>query len=586
MKITTKTKEKSSSETKTRKFSIRTKILIPINILIVAICAVIGVTSYQSVNEGMVTVGVEQAKMAAKIALEVTDGDRVEQITPGCENTDNYKSLLTDMRKVQKEYGILYMYTLYTDGSQVYYGVDTDTSKLQAEVGKKFEESYEMLEGVLHGEDYVQNYIDYSEYGDVISVYKPITNSSGEIVGMLGCDYDASAIVKKLNQIIQEVIIIVVVCTVLSCVLLGIIVGRITGNLKLVDRKIFDLVHSDGDLTQKLDITTGDELELIANNVNILLEFIREIMQNIASNSLLLNDSASNVVKQLFSAEGSITDVSATMEEMSAAMEETSASLNQINSTTEEVYQNVQIISDNANSGRKSSDVIMEKAAEIHDNAKIQKEIAKQQAQAMASSVNEKIEKSKAVKEISVLTDNILNITDETNLLSLNAGIEAARAGEAGKGFAVVANEIGQLATDSAETAVQIQKVSTQVIEAVDELANTAETMVKFMEETVMSGFDKLCETSENYRHDVGEMNQMMQSFAEESESMKNSMDQIRESIAAVNIAVEESTEGVTSVAQVSTDLANNVGEIRNEANANEEIATKLDSEVNKFKLQ
>ncbi|MGN0155485.1 MAG: methyl-accepting chemotaxis protein [Lachnospiraceae bacterium] len=578
-------KGKSDSETKTRKLSIRTKILLPINILVIAICAVMGVTAYRSIDEGMVSVGVEQAKMAAKIALQVIDGDKVEQITPGCEDTENYKNLLADMRSVQKEYGILYMYTLYTDGSQVYYGVDTDTSELQAEVGKKFEKSYEMLEGTFHGEDYAQNYIDYSEYGDVISVYKPITNSSGEVIGALGCDYDASAIVEELKKIVEEVIVIVVVCTVISCVLLSIIVGRITRNLKAVDRKIYDLVHSDGDLTQKLDINTGDELELIANNVNKLLEYIRGIMQNIASNSLQLNDSAGNVVKNLFSAESSITDVSATMEEMSAAMEETSASLNQINDATEEVYQNVQTISDNANSGRKSSGIIMEKAAEVYENAKKEQEAAKQQAQDMADSVNEKIEKSKAVKEISILTENIINITDETNLLSLNASIEAARAGEAGRGFAVVANEIGQLATDSAQTAVQIQKVSAEVIEAVDELANIAEAMLRFMEDTVMSGFDKLCETSENYRHDVGEMNQMMQDFARESESMKSGVDQIREAIAAVNIAVEESAEGVTSVAEISMDLVSNVGDIRNEADANEEIANQLDNEVNKFKL-
>ena len=218
-------------------------------------------------------------------------------------------------------------------------------------------------------------------------------------------------------------------------------------------------------------------------------------------------------------------------------MEETSAALNQISESTEEVYQNVQAISDNANSGRNASDGIMEKAAEIYENAKMEQENAKQLAQEMAASVNEKIEKSRAVSEISILTENIINITDETNLLSLNASIEAARAGEAGRGFAVVANEIGQLAANSAETAVQIQKVSAEVIEAVDELASTSEAMLKFMEETVMSGFEKLCETSGNYRHDVGEMSKMMQEFAEESETIKSNMDQIRESITAVYAA-------------------------------------------------
>ena len=75
----------------------------------------------------------------------------------------------------------------------------------------------------------------------------------------------------------------------------------------------------------------------------------------------------------------------------------------------------------------------------------------------MEQSVKRKIEKSKAVEEINILTDNILSITSQTNLLALNANIEAARAGEAGKGFAVVAGEIGKLAMDSAQAANQIR---------------------------------------------------------------------------------------------------------------------------------
>ena len=571
---------------KTRKLSIRAKILFPTAVLVLIVCLAMGISWHININKGMIALGAEEAEMAAKIAVSVVDGDAVSKLTPGCEDTEEYQTLLASLRAVQEEYGILYLYTLYTDGSKVYYGVDTDSSELQAQVGQEYETSYEDLAGVFAGEPRVQEYIDYQIYGDVICVIMPIYNSKGEVVAAIGSDYNAANIVAKLNSTKRQVILTAIFWIIVAIAALNIIIAPIRKGLVLVNRKIYDLVNSEGDLTQKLDIHTGDELELIANNVNKLLEHIRGIMLNIAGNSLQLNSSSKIVVENISSAELHITDVSATMEEMSAAMEETSASLNQINDTVGEIYEAVGSISEAANTGKASSDEIMEKAASVYTKAVEEQSGAKVLAQEMADAVNEKIEKSKAVEEIGSLTDNIISITEQTNLLALNASIEAARAGEAGRGFAVVADEIGKLASNSAETAAQIQRVSVEVVGAVNELAQKAEDMLNFLNETAMNGYEQLLETSGSYQEDVGNMSRMMQEFANESHQVKQSVDQIKEAIAAVSIAVEESAKGVTNVTEMSVDLTASVGDIEHEANSNMGIANQLNEEVNKFKLE
>jgi len=577
-------KEKADKQ-KTRKFSIRTKIIVPVGLLIVLICVLLGQTAYMTIQSGMVQMGVEQADMAASIALKVVDGDMLAGAGAGFEKTAEYQELLADMRDTQKSCGIAFLYTLYTDGTTVYYSVDTDESEGQYMPGEVFEVSYEELADVFAGEEYVQDYIDSTADGDLISVYKPIVDGNGKVVGILGCDYDASGVLQKINDTLNRIIVTAIICLVLSIIILGVIVGSVVASMRKVNRVIFDLVHNDGDLTQKLEIRTGDEMELIADDVNHLLEHIRGIMINIADNSIKLKESAKVVVNSLVSADDSIGSVSATMQEMNAVMEETSASLNRINDAIEDAYEEIGTISEKADHGKDSSKQVIDKATELHGWAESEHTDAKVRAHELVESVNDKIAKSQAVEEISQLTRNILSITEQTNLLALNASIEAARAGESGRGFAVVADQISKLATDSAEAATTIQNVSNDVIKAVNELALEAENMLAFLEETALGGYEKLLQVSDSYQTDVGSMNEMMQEFADKSESLKKNIDEIKESIKTVNIAVEESTNGVNNVTETTLDLTGSVQEIEDEANTNLDIANKLNEEVNKFKI-
>lgn len=477
-----------------------------------------------------------------------------------------------------------FLYTLYTDGKKVYYGVDSDEDA--AKVGDEFADSYAELEPVFGGKEYIQDYIDHTEDGDLITVYKPIEDNAGKVVAILGCDYDASSIAAELQKAVVQTLQIGGICLILAILILTIIVSRITKGLMQVNAKIYDLVHNEGDLTQKLDVRSGDELELIAGNVNELLAYIRKIMIGISSGSMRLMSSSRKMVDHLSSADESITDVSATMQEMSAAMEETTSSLNQITEAIDEIYSSVERIAGNADAGKVSSQEMESRASGANDAAAEGEKKANIETEKMADSLNEKIAKSKSVEQIEILTSNIIEITEQTNLLALNASIEAARAGEAGRGFAVVADEIGKLAGNSADAAARIRQVSAEVIQAVDELAEGSQQMIEFVRNSTEEGFGGLVATSENYATDANAMRAMMEQFAQTAEELRSTMDGIRESISAVNIAVEESAKGIAGVSESSVQLTGNVNDIQSEASDNNGIAEDLAKEVGKFKLE
>ncbi len=571
---------------KTRRLSIRVKILLSVSAVILCLVTLMGVSSYLRIQENMIDMGVEQAEIAARLTVAQIDGDSIKDLKPGDEDSEVYQNTIVRLRQMKESCGVKYLYTLTTDGSKVYYGIDTDETDGQAMIGEEFEESYQELASVFGGESYIQDTI--SSYDDdyLISVYIPIKDASGRVVAILGSDYDASEIVEQLRKANLQTVEIAVIGLAAAMLLIGLTVGAITKHIWKVNEKLYELVHNEGDLTQTMDVKTGDEMELMANNVNELLHYIRNIMLQISSNSNTLKDVTEIVAENLANAREGITDVSSTMEEMSAAMEETTASISQINDSAAEAYSSADDISEQARQGDISTKKIQEKAQNIYKEAETAKEDAFRLASQMSASINTKIEQSKSVQEINLLTENIIEITDQTNLLALNASIEAARAGEAGRGFAVVASEIGKLAADSAAAAAKIKMVSSGVIASVEGLAEEAEKMVRFMEETAMKGYQGLLTASEDYRKDAEEIHHTMGRFADHSEKLKQIMDGIKEAIYAVNIAIEESAKGVVSTTETVVALTQNVGDIEQNAGLNKQVAGLLETEVAKFKLE
>lgn len=405
---------------KTRGIGIRAKILFHASVVIILLCAIMGVNSYQRTKEGLIAMGVEEAQMAAMISTKVIDAGQIAELSAENKESDEYNVLFDAMLGIKQDCGIKYLYTLYTDGDRVYYGIDADDTDRVNEYGAVFEVSYQELKSVFDGEMYVQDYIDSTEDGDLISAYMPLTDSSGKTVGIVGCDYDASGVVERLNLALERVIEISFFCLLIALVVLNIVVGKVIRRLRKVDGKIYELVHNEGDLTQTLDVHTGDEMEMIADNVNELLRYIRGIMLNISENSERLKETSSMISSKLSSAEDRVTDVSSVMEEMSAAMEESSASLEQVNESIRQIFESIENIYQEAENGRTSSDRIMQTASEVYRRAVKEKQDAMQQVVDMAALVQQKIEKSKDVEKVRELTSNIISITEETNLLYMN----------------------------------------------------------------------------------------------------------------------------------------------------------------------
>lgn len=573
-----------NKKAKVRKLGIAAKILLPASLVLIITCGIIGLQSYMSSKKGMVNLGRKTSETVARAASTSVDSNTLKMIVDGKAGSTLQQTFHQSLIGLQSKYDVTYIYALYKDGDKTVYAGDS-AEEDPASPGDEYKDDKKLVAQAFSGKIATTPEITRSEDGDLITTYFPVADTGGKVYAVIACDYDASGITQELRINEIRIVGVTLVMLFISLLVMNLIVRSISRNLKKVNDKVYDLVHNEGDLTQTLDIKTGDETELMADNINELLAYMRGIMRNISGSSTNLKSASGKIATSLNDAQQDATDVSATMEEMAAAMEETSANLHEIGDAVENIYEAIGQVATKSNDGKKFSSDIRGRAEVAGQEAEAQQADARRRVEEMSQNVQSRIEASKAVEQINLLTENIIEITDQTNLLALNASIEAARAGEQGRGFAVVANEIGNLAQNSAQAAAEIQKVSKEVIDAVEQLAAEAQNMLHFMDETAMTGFQHLVDISTEFQSTAENMNDMMQDISGITDELQNDINSIKESTSAVNVAVEESAQGVTNAAGRSAHMVDSMREIGDEANSSNDISLNLSDEVGKFKL-
>ncbi len=349
-------------------------------------------------------------------------------------------------------------------------------------------------------------------------------------------------------------------------------------------RIISEVEASNGDLTERVPAKTKDEIGQMAGGINNFMAQLQSIMRDLKTESQNMEQSAEVITHQIIDSNESAGNVSAATEQMAASMEEISATLGQLSTGSTNVLNEIQAMDESVHNGVNLVQDIKERASQMHSNTVQSKEKTGKTIVQIRSTLQEALEESRSVQKINEMTQEILNITSQTNLLSLNASIEAARAGEAGRGFAVVAGEIRGLADSSAQAANNIQVISAMVTDAVEKLAKNAEEMLQFVDREVMKDYDGFVEVVEQYTQDADSVDVILSGVAANTSDISMTMDAMNSGINDISTAVEENAKGITNVADSAVSLVEAMQEIQKETERNQQISQKLNEQVNRFK--
>lgn len=486
-----------------QKLSIKMKILVTFAVLILLMGVTISIFSVRNANKVVIDSISQLTVGTAERAVEMIDTGQFQDIALNLEENEYYHELKDKLNQMRKDSGLDYMYTLSRrktdDGYEYYYVVDgydegEDFCPL-GEIAENPEEGYALLLKTFEtGEQQAELSVT-DEWGALVSVYVPIKNDAGELIGALGADFNASDIQALLDSNEQQMILLVAAFLVISVVVVFIVISRLVKPLQTLAEEA-ELVGA-GDLTVKLEAKSDDEIGKVSMSFNKMVQDLKNVIQTINHNTLHLNERSMGLLADINQTKEAGEQIAVTMqnlsEESSSQFKSAEESVRMMEGITEGIHH---IVEASSNVSELSHNTLREA-----ENGNKKLDTVSSQIKTIGESVNNSFNIINALQAHSVEISSILKIIQEissqTNLLALNASIEAARAGEHGKGFAVVAEEVKKLAEQSSESADSIKHIIEQIGEDVTQNTEVME-MVKGQ---VKEGIVLIEETEEAFKN-------------------------------------------------------------------------------------
>lgn len=487
---------------------------------------------------------------------------------------------LNDIRKIS---GAKYVYTMRkTENGLFEYVVDGMDYDDLSHIGDTEEEELDTYLEVYEGKFIVDDEIGISEWGTLISSYIPIKDASGEIVGLIGVDYDVEY---EYNELIyfRNIITWVAVGLLILAVILSFFfsrrISRPLRELTLVSHRI-----ANHDFTVENNVNGLGEIGLLSNSFSSIIQNTKEIIYNIKKIISNLDESSEIVSASAQEVNASNQEISASLQEIasgaSSQAEEINKSLDTSNDLSNKIVDMKEKLKDTVKDTQ-NMEYNNKSGIESIKNFRGSFDIYVDGANKINQNVYSLSDKSRLIGQI---IETINNISEQTNLLALNASIEAARAGEHGKGFAVVADQIRKLSEESSSSTQKIQRIVNDIQDVISKTnvevqssSSLLEKSMKDLEGTEIT-FDELDRSIKSVSNQVEELNMKLISIDKDKERVIDSM----ESISTIS---EQSAASTQQISSTSEEQVASMEEIVASMSELDKIIHELTEIINKFNV-
>ena len=355
--------------------------------------------------------------------------------------------------------------------------------------------------------------------------------------------------------------------------------------LKVVEKAVVRLQKLELEAPEELKkyIGAGSEAGQIATAMDSLYETFRKIVSTLRECTATLNDSTDKMNHASHMLIEGMGDNSATTEELAASIATTNSAIEQVVNEILTISELVEKVEEKVKAGDRKSENLLETAQSMREMADTTLTGTGERIEKNRKHVEDAMVNLKSLTRINDMAKQILDIANQTNLLSLNASIEAARAGENGRGFAVVAQEIGTLASNSSATAKEIQDICKDINDNIQNVQGCIDDIMGFMEGDVSDKFKEFANIANEYSTSVVEIRDAIGEIEDTSNGVVNSVMSIREKMDVIHTASSENEIGMGEIVNKIEQTNQTAEELESVGKANQENAQAISTIVEKF---
>ncbi|WP_017212291.1 methyl-accepting chemotaxis protein [Clostridium beijerinckii] len=487
--------------------------------------------------------------------------------------------------------------------------------KLNDDISKGFEQGNILIDEYrgLNLDEYQENelvnyneiYKDYKEksdlllklvkennYDEAILDYRNLSVSRSKVAASLTKLLEYSSIKAKNENInnadLYSKVAIQILTFIIAGLMLTIVLGyAMTRNMIVPLKKIKNYANNlaQYNFSEEIILKGKDEFAQTGDALNIALKNVRELIRTILDNSTELSASSEELAASVHEISSKLSFINESTDEIAVGAEQTSSSTEKFVLSIQKINENINNLAGIVNQELKKSVDIKTKSSSMMEKSEDSIQLSRKIYEEKNKKIKDAIERGKVVKEIEVLSESIVSIASETNLLALNARIEAARAGEMGKGFSVVADEVGKLAEESITTVSGIHGIIEEIKNVFEYLSENSKGILKYIEQNVNDDYEFMIESSKSYENDARFINEMSEEIAIMVKAINSNIDNVDSTMREFSSNIEKSKNNSNEILDSINEVTKEVEQISFNTQNQSELTVKLNEVINRFTI-